>query len=279
MMNSVFKVLFLFSLLICLQLLAQPFGDAEKILDGYQFVEGPAVNTDGDLYFTDIPPRLIYKCAGDTATVFMDSTWGANGLAFDADGRLVACAGKERRCIFRLEADGSRTILADLYDGKKLNSPNDLWIDPNGGIYFTDPRYGSTADMEQDGMHVYYLAPGASELVRVIDDLQRPNGIIGTPDGTTLYVVDEGARQTWKFRIKSPGVVAGKTLFTDGGIDGLALTDKGNLAVTMEKALRLFSPDGEMLQEWSFDNHPTNATFAEGVLYVTTQGGRVFGVP
>ena len=210
------------TIIICLVLLAQvaaqPFGNAQKILDGFQFVEGPAVDKNGDLYFTDIPPRLIYMFDGDTATVFMGSTWGANGLAFDPQGRLIACAGKERRCIFRLEKDGTRTILADSYDGKKLNSPNDLWIDPNGGIYFTNPRYGSQDNMEQDGMHVYYLAPGVSKLVRVINDLERPNGIFGTPDGKILYVVDEGARKTWRYQIESPGVVSDKSLFCDSSI-------------------------------------------------------------
>jgi gluconolactonase len=270
------------TILICLvlftQVAAQPFGNAEKILDGFQFVEGPAVDANGDLYFTDIPPRLIYKFDGDTATVYLDSTWGANGLAFDPQGRLVACAGKDRRCIFRLETDGSRTVLTDSYDGKKLNSPNDLWIDPNGGIYFTDPRYGSTDDMQQDGMHVYYLAPGVSDALRVVDDLERPNGIFGTPDGKTLYVVDEGARKTYRYSIDSPGVLVDKRLFCDGGIDGLALTDKNEVAVTIQHAVVLFSPDGTLLQKWAFENHPTNACFADGVLYVTTQGGQLFQI-
>jgi len=263
--------------LICICSLSFGQSGPQVILEDLQFPEGPAVNAEGVLFFSDIPPRLVYRYAAEELTVFLDSTGGANGLAFDAQDRLVACAGKARH-VFRLEPDGSRTILADSYNGKKLNSPNDLWIDPHGGIYFTDPRYGSTDDLEQDGMHVYYLQPGAKKLIRVIDHLTRPNGIIGTPDNQTLYVVDEGERQTWQYRIGKNGKVTDKTLFCNGGIDGLALTDKGGLVVTMENAVRLFTPAGEQLKSWPFENNPTNVCFAEGLLYVTTQGGRVYHI-
>ena len=257
---------------------AQNFAEPFKLLEGFKFVEGPALDTQGNLFFTDIPANLIYQYTPDANLIkYLENTGGANGLAFDSLGRLVACAGGARH-VFRLEADESRTILADAYDSKKLNSPNDLWIDDGGGIYFTDPRYGRDKNIDQDGMHVYYIAADTRTCTRVIDDLKTPNGIIGTPDNKTLYVVDEGERKTWRYRIESPGTLAEKTLFCDTGVDGLALTEKEELVITTEKAVVLCSPDGQKLHTWSFDINPTNACYSKGVLYITAQDGCIYRI-
>ncbi len=249
-----------------------------KILDRFEFTEGPVVDEHGTLFFSDIPPRLIYRyTGGQNAVVHLDSTGGANGLAFGPRGRLVACAGKARH-LFRLEADGSRTVLADSYQGKKLNSPNDLWIDPDGGIYFTDPRYGNADNLEQDGMHVYYLNNDGTKLVRIIDDLVRPNGITGDAGSKKLYVVDEGERKTWCYTLAGPGRVTDKKLFCKGGIDGMALTGKGRVIVTMEKTVTLFSEAGKKLREWAFTRNPTNVCYNDGMIFVTTQGGEIYKI-
>ena len=127
-----------------------------------------------------------------------EQSGGANGLYFDAAGRLAICEGGNRR-MTRLEADGSLTLLMDGYDGKKLNSPNDLWVAPGGDIYFSDPRYGDAGNVEQDGMHVYLIPADGRAPLRVTTDLVTPNGLIGTPDGRTLYIADAGARRIWRY--------------------------------------------------------------------------------
>ncbi|MBD3374076.1 SMP-30/gluconolactonase/LRE family protein [candidate division KSB1 bacterium] len=271
-----FSIRFLVIVLIFIPMiaLAQP----QLLVKGLTFTEGPAMDVDGNLFFSDVPEKKIYRYSSDgELTVFMENTGGANGLAFDAQGRLVMCVSKNRKVV-RLEPDGKTTVLADSFQGRKLNSPNDLWIDPDGGIYFTDPRYGNRDSMEQKGMFVYYLAAGKEQLTRVIGDLERPNGIVGTPDNKMLYVVDEGERKTWRYTIEINGKLANKSLFCDGGIDGLALTADGRLAVTLEHEVALYHPSGKKLSSWPFQSHPTNVCFYNDNLYVTTQAGQVFKI-
>ena len=117
------------------------------------------------------------------------------------NGRLVS-----------IDIDGKLTVLADKYDNKAFNSLNDLWIDPKGGIYFTDPRYGRSAKTEQDGEHVYYLSADGKKLIRVIDDMVKPNGLIGTANGKVLYVADPGADKTYVYSIKKDGTLSDKKL-------------------------------------------------------------------
>jgi gluconolactonase len=274
----VWKAIFVIALCHSSWLSAQNYGEPVKILNGFKFVEGPVLDAKGNLFFTDIPVNLVYQYAPDgKVSTFLENTGGANGLAFDSQGRLVACAGGARH-IFRLEADGTRTILADSYDGKKLNSPNDLWIDAGDGIYFTDPRYGGDKKIDQDGMHVYYISPEDQSCARVIDDLITPNGIIGTPDNKTLYVVDEPARQTYRYHIESPGKLAEKTLFCDTGVDGLALTEANELVITTDKAVVLCSADGKKLHTWPMAVNPTNVCYREGTLFITAQDGCVYRI-
>ena len=127
-------------------------------------------------------------------------------------------------------------MLAGEYGGKRLNGPNDVWVRPDGAIYFTDPFYERswwTHDtMPQDGQHVYFLSADRRQLVRVIDDLVKPNGIIGSPDGKTLFVADIRAAKTYRYDIAPDGSLAGKTLAVDRGSDGLTLDDEGNLYLT-----------------------------------------------
>ncbi len=171
----------------------------------YFFTEGPAPDQNGHVYFSDINAGKIYKwspaaddASNGSVTVFLDGLNGPNGLAFDERGNLIACEGGNGRLI-SINPQGQITILADQYNGIRFNEPNDLWIDPQGGIYFTDPAYQSP--VVQDGEHVYYLLPDRSQVIRVISDLVRPNGIVGTTDGKTLYVADHGAGQTFVYDI------------------------------------------------------------------------------
>lgn len=251
-------------------------GQAILLVKGLQFTEGPAVNNQGLLYFSDVRARRIYMFNADgEISVFLENSGGANGLYFDSVGNLVACAGRDRKLI-SISPDKKIKTLVDQYDGKKLNSPNDLWIAPNGNIYFTDPRYGNTDNLEQDGMHVYCYQPATEMLTRVTDDLVRPNGIVGSTDGRLLYVVDQGVEKTYRYKILPEGTLAEKELFAAVGTDGMSIDPEGTLYITHQKGIGIFSQDGQNVQSLSFEAMTTNVVFSDGVLYVTTQQGEVY---
>ena len=167
----------------------------------------------------------------------------ANGLEFDATGRLLACEGSGsggRRRVTRTEANGALTVLAEKYEGKRLNSPNDLAVDAKGRIYFTDPRYGNREGLELDKESVYRIDPSGG-LVRVIADVERPNGIAVSPDQKTLYVVDNnpsqrGARKVYAYALRPDGSVGARRVLHDFGTgrggDGMCLDSDGNAYVT-----------------------------------------------
>lgn len=248
----------------------------ERVLDGFRFTEGPAVDAAGNLYFTDIPESKIYRYTpGGEMSVYLENTDGANGLFFDADGNLVACAGGARQVV-RYDAAGRKTVLLDQFEGKKLNSPNDLWIDPDGGIYFTDPRYGSTESMELDGMDVYYFHPDKGKVTRVIDNMTRPNGIIGSHDGKKLYVVDEGEDEFYVFDIKKPGKLENQTRLLYEGADGVSIDDAGSIYVTAEKSILRYDPRSGMVQRYELEVRPTNVVWHDDVLWVTTHSGEIW---
>jgi len=177
----------------------------EKLAEGFEFTEGPAADVDGNIFFTDQPNDRILKWSvvGQVST-FLQPSGRANGLYLDHQGNLIACA-DEKNELWSIGQNGQITVLVKDYQGKLLNGPNDLWVRPDDGIYFTDPyyprNYWARGPMEQDGQHVYYLAPDRTTITRVIDDLEKPNGIIGTPDGKTLYIADIDANKTYAYDI------------------------------------------------------------------------------
>ncbi len=248
----------------------------ERVLEGFRFTEGPAFDAAGNLYFTDIPESKIYKYTPDgELSVYIENTGGANGLFFDDDGNLLACAGGARQVV-RYDADGNKTVLLDAYEGKKLNSPNDLWIDADGGIYFTDPRYGNQDNMELEGMHVYYFHPDKSKVVKVIDNMIRPNGIIGSHDGEKLYVVDAEVDELFVFTIKRPGKLEDQTRLLYEGADGLSIDDVGNIYVTAANSILKYDPRGGMVQRYEMEVMPTNVVWHDDVLWVTTHTGEIW---
>lgn len=249
-----------------------PGATAEKIAGDFKFTEGPAADAHGNVAFSDIPANriLVWSVDGKLSTL-RENSGGANGLWYDRQGRLLACEGDNRR-VTRTAADGKVEVLADAFAGKKLNSPNDLWVDPAGGVWFTDPRYGKEDGIEQPVMGVYYIAPTGG-VTRVIDDLQRPNGVIGTLDGKTLYVGDNGAGVTWKYDIAAGGVLTNKVRFATGHADGLTLDEKGNLYLT-HAAVDVVAPDGTPLGSIPVPEHPANVTFggvANDELFITAR--------
>jgi len=213
-----------------------PGATLEKLAGGFEFTEGPTCDAEGNLFFTDQPNNRILKWSVDgRLSTFLQPAGRANGMCFDAAGHLIACA-DERNELWSIAPDGTVSVLASEYGGKRLNGPNDVWVRPDGAIYFTDPFYERswwTHDtMPQDGQHVYFLSADRRELIRVIDDLVKPNGIIGTPDGKTLYVADISAGRTYRYDIAPDGSLAGKALAVDQGSDGMTLDDEGNLYLT-----------------------------------------------
>ncbi len=232
----------------------------EKLAGGFAFTEGPAADAQGNIYFSDIPNNriLIWSLDGKLST-FRENSGGANGLYFDKDGNLLACEGGGRRLV-SINPKGNVTVLADKYQGKKFNSLNDLWIDPKGSIYFTDPRYGNRDGMEQDGEHVYYLSSDHKKLTRVINDMVRPNGLIGTPDGKTLYVTDNGGGKTFVYSINSDGTLSGKKLFALEGSDGMTIDSEGNIYLTTA-GVAVYDKQGNKIETIDVPERPSNVTF------------------
>jgi gluconolactonase len=234
-------------------------GELKTLGADFKFTEGPAADADGNVYFTDIRAEQIHKYSTDgTLELFRENTGGANGLYFDPSGNLYACEGLKGR-VTSITTDGNVTVLADRYHGKGFNKPNDLWIDPKGGVYFTDPAYGKTV-MKQDGEHVYYLTPDHSKIIRVIDNFTRPNGLIGTPDGKILYVADAGAEKIWRYTIGKDSTLSDKTLFAETRSDGMTLDAAGNLYTT-ENSVLIYNPEGVLIEDITLPNRPTNVTF------------------
>ena len=224
----------------------------EKLADGFRFTEGPAVDKAGNVYFTDQPNDRILKWSVEgELSVFGENMGRANGLYFDKKGNLLSCSDMDNE-IWSINASGKHTVLLSDYEGKKLNGPNDLWVHPKGGIYFTDPLYKRdywTRDpqMQQDGEHVYYLPPGSKNAIRVTSDLEKPNGIIGTPDGRRLYVADIGAGKTYVYFILPNGSLVGKKLFASMGSDGMTIDNHGNVYLT-GKGVTVFNPEGNRIE-------------------------------
>ena len=243
--------LFLGPYLACAEDIVAPGARVEKLAYGFKFTEGPAVDAAGNVYFTDQPNNRIMMWSIDgKLSTFHESPGRANGLYFDRDGNLLACADLDNE-LWRIDMEGNAEVLVKGFEGKALNGPNDLWVDPKGGIYFTDPLYKrpywTTNPERQDGQHVYYLAPGKKEIVRVAEDLVQPNGIVGTPDGKRLYVADIKDKKTYRYDIREDGSLANKTLHAPMGSDGMTLDSAGNLYLT-GKGVTVFNPGGEQIK-------------------------------
>ncbi len=209
-----------------------------KIGSGFIFTEGPAADKYGNVFFTDQPNNTIVKWSANSAqlNIFSDDSGRANGLYFDQNGNLLACADMDNQ-IWSFSPDGKHKVLLDLYDGKKLNGPNDLWVHPNGGIFFTDPLYKRNywtrnPDRQQDGEHVYFMSQDGKKVERVETTLVKPNGIVGSADGKLLYVADIGGKKTYSYRINKKNQLIDKKLFSEMGSDGMTLDQKGNVYLT-----------------------------------------------
>jgi gluconolactonase len=224
----------------------------KKLAGEFEFTEGPAVDGEGNVFFTDQPNDRIMKWGVDgKLSTFKQPCGRSNGLYFDKKGNLLACA-DENNQLWSIDPKGEVTVLVKDYKGKLLNAPNDLWIRPNGGIYFTDPfykrDYWKRGPMEQDRQCVYHLSPDYKKLTRVADDLQQPNGIIGTPDGKKLYVADIGAGKTYEYAINEDGTLSNKRLFCNMGSDGMTIDNEGNVYLT-GRGVTVFDKGGKKIEQ------------------------------
>ncbi len=258
--------------------LIDPSEKPKLIADGFVFAEGPASDGDGNIYFTDIQTSRIYIWTENSELrLFREPSGRANGLRFDAGGNLLACEGASRR-VTSTSPDGSITVLANQYQGKRLNSPNDLWVDPEGGIYFTDPRYSakwiyiersefsehvpdtSFYAEEQEARGVYYLPPGGKPLRRVAENFMNPNGVIGTPDGRKLYVSDTEKKETYIFEILKDGSLSNRQVFIAEYSDGMTLDEMGNVYLT-NGGIDIFTPQRKLITTIDLPAKSSNVCF------------------
>lgn len=216
----------------------------------YSFTEGPAVDPQGNVFFTDQPNNRILKWSTNgQLSVYLEDAGRSNGLYFDHEGNLLSCA-DEKNQLWKISADKKVEVLIDDFEGKKLNGPNDLWVDPQGGIYFTDPFYRRPwwdPEKEEIEQKVYYLSPDKKTLKAVAADFVRPNGIVGTKDGKKLYIADIGDNKTYVFDVNVDASLSNRKLFTALGSDGMTLDHKGNLYLT-GKGVTVFNKNGEQIE-------------------------------
>jgi gluconolactonase len=251
----------------------------EKTGSGFAFTEGPAVAEDGRVYFTDQPNDRIHIWDENMGvSLYLEGTGRSNGMYFNAKQQLITCADEKNQLAY---FDGNKKlhVIHEGFDGKHLNAPNDLWIAPNGGIYFTDPYYHRKWWAEghkeiQDTRGVYSLNTNG-EITRVIGDFETPNGLIGTPDGKTLYVADIQAGKIWKYNILPDGNLTNKTFFAPHGSDGMTIDNKGNVYLTSGKVW-VYNSNGELIKEIDFPEKPANVCFGgkkRNILFVTARKG------
>lgn len=255
----------------------------QLLASGFAFTEGPACDRDGNIFFTDQPNDCLHEWSVDgKLSTFMKPCGRANGLCFDAQGDLWACA-DEKNELWRISPDKKVTVVVKDYQGKLLNGPNDVWIRPDGGLYFTDPYYHRPywkRGEKELGEHVYFLAADHKTLTRVVDDMKQPNGIIGTPDGKTLYVADIGARKTWRYSIQPEGTLTDKKLFCEPGSDGMTIDDQGNVYITGQ-GVTVFDPSGQKIEHIEVaENWTGNICFGgkdRQTLFITASKG-IYGL-
>jgi sugar lactone lactonase YvrE len=268
--------------------------EMQEVASGFRFTEGPVWHPAGYLLFSDIPASTIYRWTpGSPPQAWRSPSGNSNGLTFDRQGRLVACEHGNRR-VSRTEADGTVVDLATHYQGKRLNSPNDVAVRSDGSVYFTDPPYGIKPQQQELPFHgVYRLAPDG-KLELLVDDFDRPNGLAFSPDEKTLYIDDTTRRQIRAFDVAPAGSLSNGRLFVqmesemEGGPDGMKVDVEGNIYCTGPGAVWVYRPDGALVGWVVGPQRPANLAFGGPdlkTLYITARTElyalhtRIAGVP
>jgi gluconolactonase len=286
-------------------------GKLDTLARDFAFSEGPAVDKEGNIFFTDQPNDKIFKwdVKAKTISTFLVGTGRSNGMAFDKEGYLIACADMKGE-LWKIAPNGNlKEILVKSYNGKLLNGPNDVWINPTtGGLYITDPifprNYWAIGDPRQQpweptrseqattgkGGHVYYLAKGSKTLVRVTSDAMGwdsnswPNGVVGTPDGKKLYVnkwAGNNMGGTWVFDINTDGTLTNMKKFVDMGGDGMSMDEKGNVYISNGLGITAFDPAGAQVLKIPIKNGATNNVFGgpdNNILFITGPSDKLTSV-
>jgi gluconolactonase len=257
-----------------LSVILKPGSRLVKLAGDFSFTEGPAADKAGNVYFTDQPNDriMVWSTTGKLST-FMQPSGRSNGLFFDNRGYLWSCADEQNE-LWCISAEKSVEVILNKFNGKLLNGPNDLWVAPDGSIFFTDPFYKrpwwNHSEIPQDKQCVYYLGTDHKTLKRIEEDLIQPNGIIGTPDGKTLYVADIGGNKTWSYSINGDGTLSDKKLFCEMGSDGMTTDIKGNIYIT-GKGVTVFDVTGKKI-----GNIPVPENWTANVCFGGKNGDELF---
>lgn len=258
----------------------KPGASLVKLAGEFSFTEGPAADKAGNVYFTDQPNDRIMKWSSKgVLSTFMQPSGRSNGMFFDSKGNLWSCA-DERNEIWRIRPGEKPEVIELEYEGGLMNGPNDLWVSPEGNIFFTDPFYRRSwwkhSEMPQEKQCVYFLSADREVLKRVEEELLQPNGIVGTPDGKTLYVADIKANKTWSYTINPDGSLSDKRLFCELGSDGMTIDSKGNIYLT-GKGVTVFDKTGKKLGNIAVpENWSANVCFGgkdRKTLFITASKG------
>jgi gluconolactonase len=256
-----------------------PICRLERLFDACLWAEGPAYIAGADcVVWSDIPNNRILQWVEGLGTRTLDNVSNfANGNTIDREGRLVSCE-HQSRAVTRREHDGSRTVLATHFDGKRLNSPNDVVVKSDGTIWFTDPTYGiltdyegERAEPEQDGCYVYRLRPETGEIEAVVRSMVKPNGLAFSPDESKLYVSDtgvshqnDGPHHIMAFDLDPSGRPEREQVFAEvspGVPDGFRLDEFGNIWSSSGNGVQVFSPEGDYLGRIEVPEAVSNLTF------------------
>ncbi len=260
-------------------------GKVEKVTGGFQFTEGPVWVLEGYLLFSDIPANRIYKWVPGAAEaeVWREPSGHSNGLTLDREGRLLAC--EHDRRVSRTEADGKVSALADRFEDKRLNSPNDIVVKSDGSVYFTDPPYGLPGQKEGkelDYNGVFRLSP-EGRLILLDDSFERPNGLAFSPDERVLYVDDSHRGHIRAFDVLADGTVANGRVFAElkkpgaeGVPDGMKVDVQGNVFCTGAGGIWVVAPSGQVLGVIEVPEVPSNLAWGNAdlkTLYITARTG------
>jgi len=246
---------------------------------GFGFTEGPAVAPDGRIFFTDQPNDRIYIWDEKKGiSLYKEGVSRSNGLYFNGKGQLVACADEKNQLIY-FDKDKNMVDLYKGFDGKYFNGPNDLWIRPQGGIYFSDPYYKrdwwpKNHTEIQNVRGVYFLSPD-KKITRVIEDFVTPNGLVGTPDGKILYVSDIKAGKIWRYNIMPDGKLTGKAFFAPYGSDGMTIDNRENVYLTSDM-IYVYNSMGNLVEKIKIPQRPANVCFGgkkRNILFITARTG------
>lgn len=266
-----------------------PTGEVKKVHGGFQFTEGPAADREGNLFFSDVAGDKLFQIdAKGQLSALLDPSHHTNGLMVNAAGNVVACEMDGRLIEVNTKTKAVK-VLSEGYEGQRYNAPNDLVIDRDGGVYFTDPMFRAPMPLPQGAQAFYYRAPdGKVTRLGVVE--KAPNGIILSPDEKTLFVIPSQQAEMLAYPVEAPGKIGQQRVFctvkqtagkTAGGGDGCAIDTKGNLYIATALGVQVFSPQGSLLGIIEFPEQPSNCDFGGKdfkTLYATARTS-VYAVP